>query len=640
MMRIGRYEIERELGRGGMAVVYLANDPYIKRQVAVKVLPHQFTFEERFRERFQQEAQMIAALEHSAIVPIHDFGEYDHQPFLVMRYMPGGSLRERITGPMPLAGISRILTRLAPALDKAHSRGFIHRDLKPGNVLFDEDNQAYLADFGIARMAEASHTMTIAGTPAYMSPEQVKGDQKLDGRSDIYALGVMLFEMLAGQPPYEADTPTKLMLKHILEPVPIILDLIPDLPSDCQAFIEQVMAKDRDNRPSTATALAGSFARLASNMEPEETQYAGSQETVLDSSIDLRGPELEEMAVSEDSSSAVQEKVEGESWPSETDLLPTSQGLSIKEAEKPAPLHEKELEIFSRTRPAELIRYDSMPEAEKELEKPSFSLPWRTITWGAGIIAFVFLGIILIRSFGSDIIPTNSSGESVSEFISEKWDSEYEVTGLGYGSSQWIVVMDQGEVDQRQSWRLDGEFPKAFIEEKWAAGYEVTSLAYGNGQWAVMMSQSDTDRQQTWRLDGEFPKTFIEEKWADGYQVTNLAYGGGQWAVMMSKGDWRQTWRVDGDFPQTFIEGKWEEGYEVTNLAYGDGQWAVIMSQSGADHQQTWRKDSDFPSSFINEKWAEGYELADLAYGGGQWAVMMSKSNQYQRQIWSAFKEW
>ena len=159
-----------------MATVYLAFDPRFRRQVAVKVLPRQFTHDPRFLSLFQQEAQTIASLEHPAIVPVHDFGEHDDAPFLVMRYMAGGSLRDRLSGePLPLDQITGALDRLAPALDLAHERGVVHRDIKPSNILFDDAGNPYLADFGIARLAEATQTVSVIGTPAYNSPEQVEG---------------------------------------------------------------------------------------------------------------------------------------------------------------------------------------------------------------------------------------------------------------------------------------------------------------------------------------------------------------------------------------------------------------------------------------------------------------------------------
>ena len=265
--KIGRYEIERELGRGGMAVVYLARDPFMKRQVAVKVLPRQFTFDSQFRGRFQREAEIIAALEHPHIVPVHDFGEHEDQPFIVMRHMTGGSLADRLRkGPLSVAETARIISRLASALDEAHSKGIVHRDLKPGNILFDARGEPYISDFGIAKLAEttASYTGTgVIGTPAYMSPEQARGDKDLDGRSDIYALGAMLFEILTGKLPYEADTPMGLAVKHITEPVPRILDAKPDLPRGCEMMIERAMAKDRLQRYQTAAELAQDVNRLA-----------------------------------------------------------------------------------------------------------------------------------------------------------------------------------------------------------------------------------------------------------------------------------------------------------------------------------------------------------------------------------------
>jgi predicted Ser/Thr protein kinase len=264
---IGRYRIERELGRGGMAVVYLGLDPAMQRSVAIKVLPRQFTFDPHFRVRFQREAQLIATLEHPFIVPVYDYGEEDDQPFIVMRFMPGGSLLDRMKrGPLPLAQIVSIVNRIAEALDEAHARRIIHRDLKPGNVLFDARGEAFLSDFGIAKMTESGSTTSstgVMGTPAYMSPEQARGVKDLDGRSDIYSLGVMLYELLCGQLPYKADTPMGMAVAHITEPVPHILNVKPDLPEPVDRFIERTLAKDPAERFQTARALARDLADIA-----------------------------------------------------------------------------------------------------------------------------------------------------------------------------------------------------------------------------------------------------------------------------------------------------------------------------------------------------------------------------------------
>lgn len=269
---IGRYEIIHELGKGGMAIVYLARDPYMKRQVAVKVLPRQFTFDPQFRARFHREAEAIAALEHPAIVPVYDYGEHDEQPYIVMRYMPGGSLADRMAkGRLPLDEIAALFDRLAAALDIAHGRGMIHRDLKPGNILFDEWGGAYLSDFGIVKMTEASAAFTgtgIIGTPAYMSPEQAAAKKEVDGRSDVYSLGVVLFELLTGQLPYKADTPLGLALAHATEPIPDIRDFDKSLPPTSEAVVRKVLAKKPEDRYQTASALACAIAELKPALRP------------------------------------------------------------------------------------------------------------------------------------------------------------------------------------------------------------------------------------------------------------------------------------------------------------------------------------------------------------------------------------
>jgi serine/threonine protein kinase len=281
--RFGHYEIVNELGRGGMSVVYRALDTRFGRQVAIKVLPHEFLHDPTFRARFKREAQTIATIEASAIVPVYDLGEEAGQPFLVMRYMSGGSLLNRMMqGVFDPLEVARIISRLAPALDLAHRRGIIHRDIKPANILFDDCDDAYLSDFGIVKLAEQSTRLTIGsiiGTPAYMSPEQGRGEPGIDGRSDIYALGALLYHMLAGRIPYEADTPTGMIVRHITDPVPNILEARPDLPKSAQKILDRAMAKIRDQRYSTATELAEAVNRLAGlQMKPARTQTRKNRE--------------------------------------------------------------------------------------------------------------------------------------------------------------------------------------------------------------------------------------------------------------------------------------------------------------------------------------------------------------------------
>ncbi len=260
LQQFGRYRIDRELGRGGMGTVFLAYDPNFDRQVAIKLLPAGFLQDASFRVRFDREAKMIARLEHPAIVPVYDYGEDQGCPYLVMRYMGGGTLKERLAhGALPAGEINAILQRICSALDKAHARGVVHRDLKPGNILFDEDSNAYLADFGIARLTETSQTFTVLGTPQYLTPEQANG-QPVDARTDVYQMGVVLFEMLTGRIPFDADTPVGLIFQHVTAPIPSVRALNHQLPPSADAVLSKAMAKLPDARYSTAGALAAAAA--------------------------------------------------------------------------------------------------------------------------------------------------------------------------------------------------------------------------------------------------------------------------------------------------------------------------------------------------------------------------------------------
>jgi tRNA A-37 threonylcarbamoyl transferase component Bud32 len=266
---IGRYEIKDELGRGGMATVYRGFDPRFKRHVAVKVLPREFLHDPTLKSRFQREAETVAGLEHTAIVPVYDFGEDHDQLFLVMRYMPGGSLADRLRhGPTAPADAARILGRVAAALDWAHGRGVVHRDVKPANILFDANDEPHLSDFGIVKIVardEGSFTVTggVVGTPAYMSPEQARGDKAIDSRSDVYSLGATLFEMLSGKKPYEADTPMGVLVKHLTDPIPQVLEANPALPAACDALIQKAMAKEPGERFATAGGLVEMLSAIA-----------------------------------------------------------------------------------------------------------------------------------------------------------------------------------------------------------------------------------------------------------------------------------------------------------------------------------------------------------------------------------------
>lgn len=280
--KFGRYEILGELGHGGMATVYHATDPSFGREVAIKVLPLQLQHNPQFRERFQREGRTIAGLEHPNIVPVYDVGEEDSVPFLVMRYMQGGTLSERIPeGGMSLDKAAHIISRLAAALDAAHSKNIVHRDLKPSNVLFDQYGEAYVADFGIVKLSEDTMQLTgsgVIGTPTYMSPEQASGSVKVDSRSDIYSLAVVLYQMLTGRLPFEAETPMAIAVKHITEAIPDILAVKDGLPEAMRPIMQQALAKDPEKRYQKAGDFAADLRALASGEPPTGVMHAHHDE--------------------------------------------------------------------------------------------------------------------------------------------------------------------------------------------------------------------------------------------------------------------------------------------------------------------------------------------------------------------------
>ncbi|MEW5985470.1 MAG: serine/threonine-protein kinase [Chloroflexota bacterium] len=273
LRKFGRYEIRSDkIGTGAMALVYRAYDPESDREVALKVLPPGYMQDQSLYQRFKQESKIMARMGHPHIVPVYDVGEEEGQPYMVMRYMTGGTLADRIQrGALSLAETAHILAQLAPALDAVHRQGAIHRDIKPTNILFDEYDQAYLSDFGIAKLnagVSMTRTGTAVGTAAYMSPEQAAGEtesqeRKLDSRSDIYSLGVVVYEMLIGQLPYQATSQYGLMVKHISAPIPRIRHIRRDLPASCQAVVDKALAKRPEDRYQTAAELAAVVNKLA-----------------------------------------------------------------------------------------------------------------------------------------------------------------------------------------------------------------------------------------------------------------------------------------------------------------------------------------------------------------------------------------
>jgi serine/threonine-protein kinase len=299
---LGRYKVMERLGRGGMAEVYKGYHQKLDRHVAIKVLHSYLAEGEDFLARFEREARSVANLRHTNIVQIHDFDMADENYYMVMELVDGGTLEDLLKSKqdnLDLNHILEIVERVSEALDYAHNQGIVHRDIKPSNILIDHHGGVFLTDFGIAKMISGNQftaTGALIGTPAYMSPEQCNGEE-ISTTSDVYSLGVILFEMLTGQQPFEAETPLSILQKQITAPVPLLHNYRQDLPPVFEKIVARSLAKDPARRYQSAgemvVDLRGAveeYLREAETVEPDKTTL----ETVV-----MQPEDLEEDAIVE-----------------------------------------------------------------------------------------------------------------------------------------------------------------------------------------------------------------------------------------------------------------------------------------------------------------------------------------------------
>ncbi len=256
----GRYRVERELGRGGMASVYLAHDEELGRSVAVKVLPPHLAADDVFRARFVREARLAGRLSHPNIVRVYDAGEAEGRPFIVMEYVPGSSLAE--AGRLEADRVVALGVQACAGLQHAHESGLVHRDVKPANLLVRDDGVLKIVDFGIARAAESTrHTQagTLLGTAAYLAPEQLAGRDATPA-SDVYSLGAVLYELLTGRTPYAFSSLAELAAKQVDGSIAPVRDVAPRVPAELEAAVMHALARDPSFRPASAAELAHELA--------------------------------------------------------------------------------------------------------------------------------------------------------------------------------------------------------------------------------------------------------------------------------------------------------------------------------------------------------------------------------------------
>jgi tRNA A-37 threonylcarbamoyl transferase component Bud32 len=261
---LGPYRILEQIGFGGMATVYKAYQASMDRMVAVKIVSNHLAHDRFFYQRFEQEARVIAKLEHPHIVPVYDFGKHDDIAYLAMRYLQAGTLKDVLAhGPLPMSETVRVIADVAAGLDHAHQQGIVHRDVKPSNILVDKSGFAYLTDFGLAKVLETSLELTgsgaMLGTPAYMAPEQTLG-RPVTPQTDVYSLGITLYELATGRPPFEGDTPAGVALMHVYSPLPPPRDINPAMAEAVASVIVKALAKDPVERYQSAGALAHALA--------------------------------------------------------------------------------------------------------------------------------------------------------------------------------------------------------------------------------------------------------------------------------------------------------------------------------------------------------------------------------------------
>ncbi len=597
---VGAYKIIEQLGQGGMATVYKAYHAALDRYVELKVLHPDLNGDPTFTARFQREARVIAKLEHPHIVPVHDFAEYDKYPYLVMKFIEGETLSERLKrGPLTSAEINDVVDSVGAALTYAHQQGILHRDVKPSNVLIATDGHIYLADFGLARIAQSGESTlssdAILGTPQYISPEQAIGKKDLNEGTDIYSFGIMMYEMVVGRVPFISDTPFSIIHDHIYSPLPLPRTVNPSVPESVEDVLLKALDKERVNRYGTVSEM----------------------ETAFKSAWDTAGVPMRGTAV----------------------MLPKTVAQKTGKTSGEVNAH--------------LTGSAKSAGGAEMSQKSKTKLPlWSFVALGVAIVICCLFAVFFLGLFNkfrpllplinpteiATPVPTQfdfCSGEQTwlnRDYFPEREiqycrDQDHYLTGLVFNDGEWTAVLGKDVSYTNQIYLTNPELPKDKIREYWDQGFDITDVTYGNGEWFVVMSEGTGFTNQSYISDANFPDADIQDYWKKDYSISEMSYGNGTWMVVMSKGT-RFTVQVyfsGATFPEDKIRNYWDAGYDITSVTYGNALWTVVMSEGSGFENQYYYKESSFPEDGIKEDWDNDYFITDLTFGDSLWIVVMSK---------------
>ncbi len=620
---LGQYRIVEPLGRGGMATVFKAFQPSLERYVAVKVLPPYYVHEEGFAERFVREARAVARLEHPHILPVYDFGQEGELTYIAMKYVAAGTLKDLISGsPMSIERTVEIVAQIGQALDYAHGQGIIHRDVKPSNVLMDHGEWALLMDFGLAKIVEGSVQLTASGvgvgTPAYMAPEQGQG-HRVDHHADIYSLGIVLYEMLTGRVPFDAETPMAVVIKHITEPLPLPHIVNPLIPEVVELVILKALAKNPADRYASCGQMTEALRRALQeapadfSMPPDFARQEA--EIPAHEPLEFELPEEDLLPV---------EPVLPEAEKFATTEVPDVVPASVPETAIITPAHESA--PAPEPAPAHVRARVAVPAA-----RPRRRIPWWVwAVGGVAVIALIVVGLLVsgvLRPRDQERATATAAPPADGELVSPgdcpedgRWVEQCDWQGHGQG----ICVYNEGEetpqklyqdfklqIDGRISWEPHGE---AFVFGAFQPGSDEPAHLF--------VARADGSETHPLPIDGwcTFPTWGPTGEWIAFHHNGNLAL------VRPDGKDLRELWHQEG---QQIIDIQWSpDGRRIAFNAISNGwEWpkvrqAWIIPVDGGP--ATLIVETEHPTKEGNNNWAvvfslDGQQLAYVDQDGQSW---------------------